>query len=204
MDINLENEDKHGFDDNANFSKTEDKTDNFANKPLSPIDNKNKLKCIFPFATCSKEFKQNASVQCHIVTVHSKEREFQCTFCPKEFSGKRPLKAHVQTIHNKENTFLCPPCSKQYNQKSNLKTHIATIHNKGKPFICTFCINVFYLKNNLKTDYARQTNPVSLPNMFQNFKWKIQFKKSHCASTHQSSLFFSAHFVARNLPPMVT
>ena len=49
--------------------------------------------------TCEKSFTRNASLRSHILTVHEKQRPYECDVCSKRLASPSSLNRHKQIKH---------------------------------------------------------------------------------------------------------
>ena len=79
---------------------------------------------------CDFKVTRKENVKLHILRVHKREFNFQCSQCPKQYPIKSELNSHIQSKHN-ERTLECPHCDKKFSVHKNLKYHIERYHNEN-------------------------------------------------------------------------
>ena len=66
-----------------------------------------------------------------MVTAHSEERKFACTYCNFRAKISVVLKRHIKRLHHNELNFVCDICGKKFFEAYRLKIHEET-HVKEK------------------------------------------------------------------------
>ena len=104
------------------------------------------------FATSAiMHFFAISGLTCHIESVHSGIRPFQCTFCPKKFSNNGYLTRHVTVHHNDTRTTLvCDICDQTFITVSGLGGQMKHIHYNIRLFQCKICSKRFSTNVGLK------------------------------------------------------
>ncbi|XP_067635822.1 gastrula zinc finger protein xFG20-1-like [Eurosta solidaginis] len=85
---------------------------------------------------CGKVLKSARSLYAH-KTVHSPEREYQCTICRNIYSRKDTLLRHLRTHANK-----CKLCGKAFTTGLKLRVHM-NAHTHERKYCCTKCKNAY-------------------------------------------------------------
>ncbi|XP_063603163.1 zinc finger protein 271-like [Penaeus indicus] len=81
------------------------------------------------------------------MSVHAKEKPFNCEICLKAFPSKNVLARHIK-VHTREKPYSCENCSKVFPEKGHLATHMR-VHTKEKPYSYEVCNKAFSHKSNL-------------------------------------------------------
>ena len=113
---------------------------------------------IYSCEKCNLTFKSNYRKKIHILEVHMKKFDYECSKCNKMFCVKGQLRYHVKHYPNcaaackakEKQTFCCEYCVKQFKNLSILNVHINSVHLKIKKFPCTHCDKSFCAKNRLR------------------------------------------------------
>jgi len=87
---------------------------------LDKMRNSSNFECTF----CGKVNNSRQELTCHM-TVHTKERDFNCTECSKSYTTTGALIYHINSVHEKLK-FACPVpnCGKSFADSYYLKHHI--------------------------------------------------------------------------------
>ena len=126
------------------FHKNKYQTNNQSNqlvKSKSSTQSKCKLR--------SKIFSNTANLNRHI-SVHEKQKKFQCQICDKRFGYLHHLSDHIQSIHQKLKPHQCSFCAKSFSQKGNLKRHKDMVHMYLRQHVCQICNKRFSTNQTLK------------------------------------------------------
>uniref|UniRef100_A0A6P7H2C4 Zinc finger protein 470-like n=1 Tax=Diabrotica virgifera virgifera TaxID=50390 RepID=A0A6P7H2C4_DIAVI len=121
---------------------TETEVKDFSNKIHDSLDDTEKEKC-----------SHNCTLTSNI-TVHTKEKTYNCEVCLKPFSQLPSLQRHMR-IHTGEKPvtfhlpFTCNFCSKEFSQQGNLTTHLM-VHTEEKPYNCEVCLKAFSRLSNMQ------------------------------------------------------
>lgn len=108
---------------------------------------------VYKCTTCDKLYDKKTSLQYHMKTKHSDDRQYQCTVCTKAFAIKSDYVRHSR-IHTNEKRYCCSTCGKKFTDRSTHLKH-ERIHTGSKPYECTICGKSFgysfVLKNHILT-----------------------------------------------------
>ncbi|XP_055916057.1 zinc finger protein 226-like [Eupeodes corollae] len=110
--------------------------------------------------TCSKPFKKEKYLKCHIDTVHLKKKDHVCGICGWAFVYRQSLDEHIAVKHSNTKDFICEICEKAFAFEKALKNHMLT-HKEEKPFACTVCSKSFRQSCALK-DRIRSITVISV------------------------------------------
>ncbi|CAG9798803.1 unnamed protein product [Chironomus riparius] len=123
---------------------------------------------------CQKTFM---SISKHYLTVHEKQRNFNCFLCDKKFGKKSGLDRHIITVHKKEKNYKCEECGKAYGEKAQLQKHQQLhlsafcskckfhfddikLHNKDKhsnfKHYCDICYEMFEILQDLESHFKTE------------------------------------------------
>ncbi|XP_026748410.2 zinc finger protein OZF-like [Galleria mellonella] len=108
---------------------------------------------MFTCVTCKREFKHQAHLDNHILSVHTRNEGFTCTYCTTSFTNKESLELHLES-HKTEKKHQCKICSKSFYMQSTLTDHMRT-HTGEKPYLCSICGKGFSQNNNLQQHVMR-------------------------------------------------
>ncbi|KOB63556.1 putative Zn finger protein, partial [Operophtera brumata] len=108
----------------------------------------------FECAPCGRRFVTKSRLDIH-VSVHTKDRPFECNICHAKFRLKLCMNLHIRRVHDKEKSHLCQYCSKSFFKKHHLQLHLSTcgkcfgsrtimknhilIHTNDKKYACSLC-----------------------------------------------------------------
>lgn len=119
----------------------------------NPSDDNGARVIFFKCCECEKMYDKKTSLQYHLKTKHSDDRQFKCTFCNKAFAIKSDFVRHSR-IHTNDKRYICSVCGKKFTDRSTHLKH-ERIHSGSKPYQCTICSKSFgysfVLKNHLLT-----------------------------------------------------
>ena len=106
---------------------------------------------------CNLTFKSNYRKKIHVLEIHEKKFDYECSKCEKMFCLEGQLRHHMKVKHNftarkgkEQQTFCCEYCVKQFNNLSTMNVHINNVHLKIKKFPCTHCDKAFQANNRLR------------------------------------------------------
>ena len=135
---------------------------------------------------CQKSFKRIDTLKCHIQR-HNKN--FECTICSKLFPSQGTLNSHMKIYHENLGSFECQICSRKFNQKIVLKRHQKTHEkNRPKPYKCQRCSYATDIKIRLKTHTKiHEKQDKKLATM------KNPFKCEKCSACLKNSLTLKQH-----------
>ncbi|KAJ8951196.1 hypothetical protein NQ314_007697 [Rhamnusium bicolor] len=103
---------------------------------------------------CSHRFGSKATLQQHIITVHTDIKDHICEACGKRFSSKTSMNVHLKT-HKEKREYTCKLCNYAGRTSSALYIHMAT-HAK-EMHCCEMCPKVFKSSRNL-SDHLRRAH----------------------------------------------
>jgi uncharacterized Zn-finger protein len=83
----------------------------------------------FSCPSCDETFTQQVNLQQHILSLHTQESLFVCSYCRKGFARRDHLDFHIK-VHTKEKPHACTleGCDRKFANASGLKKHIRTMH----------------------------------------------------------------------------
>ena len=103
---------------------------------------------------CNLTFKSNYRRKIHVLEIHEKRFDYECSKCNKKFCVKGQLSFHMKKSHasdgKEKQLFCCEYCVKQFQTLPRLKGHINMVHLKIKNFPCKQCDKSFFRKYNLQ------------------------------------------------------
>ena len=103
---------------------------------------------------CNLTFNSNYRRKIHVLKIHEKKFDYECSKCNKKFCVKGQLSFHMKKSHasngKEKQLFCCEYCSKQFKTLPRLKGHINMVHLKIKNFPCEQCDKSFFRKYNLQ------------------------------------------------------
>ncbi|KAK9738161.1 Zinc finger, C2H2 type [Popillia japonica] len=146
---------------------------------LHLIQHTDKHRC----AQCLNRFNSRASLQQHIITVHTDIKDHVCSTCGKKFSSKTSMRVHMKSHSNErlykcklcsyagrtasavyvhmsthENDFcICEVCSKSFKSMRNLNDHLRRVHSETRKHECNYCGKKFIDKYILSIHIRRHT-----------------------------------------------
>jgi len=90
-----------------------------------------KLQC--PEEGCERTCSSQAELTAHINEVHRGIRPHVCSQCNSSFKKKDHLETHMQSIHSDERNFECSwiDCDKKYKTSQDLRRHVVRHHEKA-------------------------------------------------------------------------
>jgi uncharacterized Zn-finger protein len=105
---------------------------------------------------CGKVSTTKANLKKHILTVHSDERQFVCSFdnCGKLFTQSSNLNTHIKSIHERVR-YPCSVCDKSFTSRGPLKTHMSSIHDKTR-YQCSHCKKSYTERGRLNAHIKQQ------------------------------------------------
>ncbi|KAI4457649.1 zinc finger and scan domain-containing [Holotrichia oblita] len=132
---------------------------------------------------CLNRFNSRASLQQHIITVHTDIKDYVCSTCGKKFSSKTSMRVHMKSHSNErlykcklcsyagrtasavyihmsthENYFcICEVCSKTFKSMRNLNDHLRRVHSETRKHECNYCGKKFIDKYILSVHIRRHT-----------------------------------------------
>jgi hypothetical protein len=111
---------------------------------------------------CDYKSSTNGNLQQHIIGVHNKIKNFECTYpdCDYKCSANGNLQKHIKFVHDKIKDFECPDCDYKSSTNENLKKHINGVHNKIKNFECPDCDFKSSTNGNLQQHIIRVHNKI--------------------------------------------
>ena len=96
---------------------------------------------------CGIKYKTDTALRLHRQNTHL-EKKFICEFCSKSFSIKYKHDRHVLSFHTKIKNFACDKCDYKGTSNINLKRHVL-VHSDVKRFQCQECGMKFRVKEAL-------------------------------------------------------
>ena len=99
---------------------------------------------------CEVTFHKGEHLRRHLVTKHSDERPFACTFpgCTKSFKRRDKLQDHHK-LHSEVRPYVCHICGRAYRYRDGLRYHEKT-HRRVSKFRCDTCSQAFVRPGLLK------------------------------------------------------
>ena len=83
---------------------------------------------------CNTDFLLKEDLRSHVMSVHKKETQCECSKCGKKFSKNYNLARHISNVHEEKKQFQCEKCKAGFAEKRRLNEHIASIHEGKKPY----------------------------------------------------------------------
>ena len=87
--------------------------------------------------SCGCAFGHRSGLIRHIKFIHTKQKDFKCSFCEKRFVTKQTLDRH-ERVHTSIKSHMCTYCGKPFRELWTLKVH-TRIHTGETPYSCDFC-----------------------------------------------------------------
>ncbi|PLN78078.1 hypothetical protein BDW42DRAFT_175574 [Aspergillus taichungensis] len=136
-------------------------------------DGQDKYRCT-EYPPCEETFRKHSTLQKHVMTVHLKQKPFQCTHidpqtgqkCTMAFDSAGNLRAHESRVHT-ERRFSCAECSERseaigssavsFPTYALLQTHIRTMHPPQCPNCAIVCSTARELRRHLEVAHGDVT-----------------------------------------------
>ncbi|XP_063930713.1 zinc finger protein 675-like isoform X1 [Zophobas morio] len=103
---------------------------------------------------CSSRFTSNSTLQQHIITLHTSQRDHVCETCGKRFASKTAMTVHSRS-HSDERLYKCKSCDYAGRTASALYVHMST--HSQETCVCEVCSKIFKSNRNLN-DHLRRTH----------------------------------------------
>ncbi|XP_070507988.1 gastrula zinc finger protein XlCGF26.1-like isoform X2 [Chironomus tepperi] len=75
---------------------------------------------------------------------HMTPHNFECTFCSKKFRTNYQLKCHLYSHDQNSSRYQCPHCDKAFRYSSGFQYHVRSAHTMEKPYGCPKCDLTFF------------------------------------------------------------
>ncbi|KAI9372797.1 hypothetical protein BJX61DRAFT_533686 [Aspergillus egyptiacus] len=165
---------------------------------LAAHDGRDKYRCT-GYPPCNETFRKHSTLQKHVLSVHLKQKPFQCSHndpetgekCTMAFETAGHLRAHESRIHT-EKRFSCAECSQRVEQESQpsmappitfptyslLQAHIRTAHPPQCPNCSVTCSTGRELRRHLEVAHGnvsledRKIFPCTVPGCDRSFTKK--------------------------------
>ncbi|KAL2823182.1 hypothetical protein BDW59DRAFT_100083 [Aspergillus cavernicola] len=165
---------------------------------LSAHDGRDKYRCT-KHPPCNETFRKHSTLQKHVLSVHLKQKPFQCAHsdphtgekCFMAFETAGHLRAHESRVHT-EKRFSCAECSQRAEQENQpsmsppltfptyslLQAHIRTVHPPQCPNCSVTCSTARELRRHLEVAHGnvglddRRVFPCTVPDCDRSFTKK--------------------------------
>ncbi|KAL4904571.1 hypothetical protein BDW74DRAFT_154165 [Aspergillus multicolor] len=162
---------------------------------LAAHDGQDKFRCT-EYPPCNETFRKHSTLQKHVLSVHMKQKPFQCQHidqqtgekCLMAFESAGHLRAHESRVHT-EKRFSCSECSQRVEDGSMippatfptyslLQAHIRTAHPPQCPNCSVTCSTARELRRHLEVAHGnvslddRRVFPCAVPGCDRSFTKK--------------------------------
>ncbi|OJJ47840.1 hypothetical protein ASPZODRAFT_94756 [Penicilliopsis zonata CBS 506.65] len=163
---------------------------------LAAHDGRDKYRCT-EYPPCDETFRKHSTLQKHIMSVHLKQKPFQCTHpdpttgqqCSNRFDTAGHLRVHEARVHT-EKRFSCTECSSQQSPTGSaasavtfptyalLQAHVKAVHPPQCPNCSLVCSSSRELRRHLEVTHGdvsledRKIFPCTYPGCERSFTKK--------------------------------